>query len=101
MPNDIPVPTADDAPSPALDVLLAGAEWFAIIGRANLAFRFGPFTGPEVGKIVAQCVDEKLPLLITAQCGTPVNWEAARLLCGHAPDGSGPLPPEAERPDDN
>ncbi len=99
MSGDIAVPTADDfADSGELGALLEKAEWFAIIGRHNLAFRFGPFTGPEIGKVMSQCVTEKLPLLVTAQCGTPVNWEAARLLCGHAADGSGPLPAETVGP---
>lgn len=95
MSTDIPIPSADDfADSPQLDALLDKAEWYAIIGRHNFAFRFGPFTGPEIGKVMAQCIEEKLPLLVTAQCGAPINWEAARLLCGHAADGSGPLPAE-------
>lgn len=53
-------------------------EWFAIVGRGGFAFRFGPFDGPTIGKIMTQCVAEEIPLLVTANCGPEFNWEIAR-----------------------
>lgn len=57
---------------------LKGAEYFAIIARANMAFRYGPYTAPEVGQIMSQCVDEGIPLHISAVCGREFDWELAR-----------------------
>jgi len=59
-------------------VSLNGAEWFAIIARNNLGFRYGPYTGEEVGKIMSQCVEEGIPLMLTANCGREFDWDVAR-----------------------
>lgn len=57
---------------------LKGVEWTAIIFRANLGFRYGPYTGEEVGQIMSRCVDEGIPLTITANCGREFDWDVAR-----------------------
>lgn len=64
----------DQSPMPTLE----NAEWFAIVARKNLAFRFGPFTGPEIGEIMQRCTEERIPLMVTANCGSEFDWEIAR-----------------------
>ena len=53
------------------------AEWFAVFGTGHFAFRFGPFTGPEVGQIMTRAVAEKIAVTIVANCGAPVDWDLA------------------------
>jgi hypothetical protein len=65
------------------------AKWFAITHRGAIAFRFGPFTGPEIGAIMTRCAQEKIPLLVTADCGTPFDWELAADLHGDEQHGDG------------
>lgn len=72
---------------------LGRAEWFAIVSRGALAFRFGPFTGPEIGKLMEQAVAEKIPMLITANCGAPFCWETARAMCPKAEEPTEPAAP--------
>jgi hypothetical protein len=79
------IPTADDLgdlerPYQAF----LKAEWWAIIARGSLAFRFGPYTGPEIGKIMTRCQAEKIACLITGNCGQEFDWDLARDLCGVA-----------------
>jgi len=62
----------------------AAAEWFAIINRNNLAFRFGPYTGTEIGQIMERCNAEKIPMAIVANCGPAFDWELARDIRGRA-----------------
>jgi hypothetical protein len=53
------------------------ARWFVIFTRGRFAFRFGPFAGPEMGRILQRAHDEKLDFLITGDCGpelTPGDW---------------------------
>lgn len=57
---------------------MAGAEWFAIVARNNLAFSFGPYTGPEVGELMKRATEEGVPLVIRANCGREFDWELAR-----------------------
>lgn len=57
---------------------LKGAEFFAILSRGSMAFRFGPYTGPEVGEIMQQCQLEGIPVYITANCGPDFDWDIAR-----------------------
>lgn len=82
--NEVPAPqsgdTLADAPRVAAEAGFAcidRAEWFAIFSGGSMGFRFGPFTGPEVGKVITRALTEGLPLLVTANCGTPVDWEMA------------------------
>lgn len=57
---------------------LDDAKYYAIVyGDGDFAFRFGPFEGPAVGKILERCLDEDIPLLITADCGPVFDWELA------------------------
>ena len=65
---------------------LDNAKYFAIVSRGCLAFRFGPMSGPEAGKIMEQCSAEGVPLLVTADCGPVFDWELARDIRGY-PDG--------------
>lgn len=62
---------------PSLDTV-GNAEWFAIIARKNLAFRFGPYTGEEAGEIMQRCTEERIALMLTANCGREFDWEIAR-----------------------
>ncbi|MBB4859675.1 hypothetical protein HNO88_003004 [Novosphingobium chloroacetimidivorans] len=57
---------------------LNSAEWFVIISRANLGFRYGPYTGPEAGAIMQQCQLEGIPCLLSANCGREFDWDVAR-----------------------
>jgi hypothetical protein len=61
---------------------LQSAEWHAIVARGNIGFRFGPYTGVEIGKILQQSVDEGIPLAITGVCGQEFDWELARDMFG-------------------
>lgn len=54
------------------------AEWFAVLARGSIAFRYGPYTGEEVGRIMAQCQDERIPVSIVASCGKEFDWDVAR-----------------------
>ena len=57
---------------------LNGAEWFVVLARGAFGFRYGPYTGEEVGKIMGQCVDEGIPCFVTANCGREFDWDVAR-----------------------
>ncbi|WP_371431356.1 hypothetical protein [Novosphingobium sp.] len=57
---------------------LKNAEWTAVIFRNNMGFRFGPYSAEEVGAIMSQCVEEGIPLTITANCGRDFDWDIAR-----------------------
>lgn len=61
---------------------LKGSKYIVLIYRGCLAFQYGPFTGPEAGKILVQCQAEKIPLIVRAECGVPFDWELARDLRG-------------------
>ncbi len=70
-----PTETADlDRPYEAM----AGADWYAIVARANMGFRFGPYSGPEVGEIVKRCTEEGIPVVVSAECGRTFDWDLAR-----------------------
>jgi hypothetical protein len=71
----------------------ARAEWFVILARGALAFRFGPYDGPTVGKIMSQCQDEKIACLVTGNCGPEFDWELARDFCQKITDPE-PAAPE-------
>jgi hypothetical protein len=57
---------------------LEHAEWFATIARKNMGFRFGPYTGPELGEILTRCTEEGIPIVVTANCGREFDWDLAR-----------------------
>lgn len=57
---------------------LKDAEWFVILSRGAFGFRYGPYTAPEVGQIMSQCVEEGIPALITGNCGREFDWDVAR-----------------------
>lgn len=73
--------------------VLENAEWFAIIPAGNIAFRFGPYTGIELGKIIGRCVKEQIPLVITANCGQEFDWELAADM---RKEGTYPTTPPAD-----
>lgn len=88
------IPTAEDmAGIEAPYRCLEGSEWWAIIARGSLAFRFGPYTGLEVGKIIERCVEEKIACLITGNCGKEFDWELARDLSRKSELVSAPAAP--------
>jgi hypothetical protein len=66
----------DELDFPVLD----HAKWYAIVSAGTIALRFGPFSGPEIGKIMTQCVEEKIPLFVTADCGAEFDWTSARAM---------------------
>jgi hypothetical protein len=57
---------------------LKDAEFFVILSRGRLGFRYGPYTGEQAGKIMQQCQIEGIPVLITANCGPEFDWDVAR-----------------------
>ena len=57
---------------------LQNAEYFCVVGSGSFAFRFGPFTGPECGKIISGCVADQIPMTVIANCGPQFDWELAR-----------------------
>jgi hypothetical protein len=65
---------------------------FIIISRGNLAFRYGPYPGPQAGAIATLCVKEKINFFITVDCsGKEFDWDLARDLRGSPEE----KPPEA------
>lgn len=58
------------------------AKWYAIVSRGAFAFRFGPFDGPTIGKIMTQCLAENIPLLVTGDMGPEFDWQVARDMRG-------------------
>lgn len=54
------------------------AEWWITIARRNMAFRFGPYSGLEMGEILTRASNESIPLYITANCGRDFDWSLAR-----------------------
>lgn len=61
---------------------LETAECWAVIARGKLAFRFGPFTGAEAGKIMEESTARELDVTIIMNCGKPFDWEMAKDLKG-------------------
>lgn len=59
-----------------------GAEYWCVVGTGAFAFRFGPYAGPECGKIIEGCVAEQIPLTVVANCGTEFDWDLARDMRG-------------------
>ena len=57
---------------------LSGAEWFVIISRGALGFRYGPYSGHEAGAIMQRCVGEGIPCILSASCGREFDWDVAR-----------------------
>jgi hypothetical protein len=57
---------------------LDGVEWWATLARGAIGFRYGPYTGEEVGRIMEQCVNEGIPLIVSATCGREFDWDVAR-----------------------
>jgi hypothetical protein len=54
------------------------AKWWAVIARGAFGFRFGPYSGPEIGEIMRQCEAEGINLVVSAECGRDFDWETAR-----------------------
>lgn len=64
------------------DSVNASMEWwvtFTASPNNSIAFRYGPYTGPEVGQIMTQAVDEGIALMITGVGGKEFDWELARM----------------------
>lgn len=70
---------------------LTGAEWWAVLARGAFGFRYGPYTAEEAGKIMAQCVEEGVPLLLSANCGREFDWDVARDLARGQPANWRPM----------
>ena len=77
---------------PPYFALKEDTEYWVVSGSGALAFRFGPFTGPEVGKIITRALDEKIGITIIAQCGKEIDWELLRDVSprAKAPEASAP-----------
>ncbi len=54
-----------------------GTEFWVVVGRGAFAFRFGPYSGPEAGQILTQCVEKRVAATVVAQCGRDFDWSAA------------------------
>ena len=65
---------------------LKGAEFWAVVARGNLGFRFGPYTSDEIGPIMEQAGRERCPVVVTATCGREFDWELAREMRGWPAD---------------
>lgn len=61
---------------------LQHAEYWCVVGTGAFAFRFGPYTGPECGKIISACVADQIPMTVVANCGPDFDWDLARDLRG-------------------
>ncbi len=70
-------------PDPAEDKL-KNSKWYAVIARGSMAFRFGPFEPPVVGKIMEQCHREGIPASFVADMGPEFDWALARDLRGYS-----------------
>lgn len=75
-------PTKDATPLAEQKYSALDGECHVIVARGAVAFRFGPYSGLEAGKILSQCVDEKIPCLLTWTCGREFDWDTARDLRG-------------------
>ena len=47
--------------------VLGEAQWFCIASSGNFGFRFGPFDGPTLGKIMSEANARNIPMLYTAR----------------------------------
>jgi hypothetical protein len=52
-------------------------EYWVVSGRGAFAFRFGPYTGPEVSEIMKKAVDRGIGITIIGQCGREFDWQLA------------------------
>jgi len=77
---------------PPLPEQIKNAGWFCIIPMGRFNFRFGPFKGQEIGPIMERCMTKGIPLILTGDCGTPIDWDIA----GEAAKLSAAAPPAAE-----
>jgi hypothetical protein len=57
---------------------LEGAEWYAILSRGAIGFRYGPYSAIEAGALMQQCNLEGIPLFLSAVCGKVFDWDVAR-----------------------
>lgn len=73
--------------------LTNATEFWAVVGRGRLAFRFGPYTPVEAGAIMSEAVDRKVAVTIIGQCGRDFDWQLADDLGCWLP-GHPPRPPE-------
>lgn len=55
-----------------------GHEFWIVVGRGAFAFRYGPFTGPEAGKILEWSVKERVAVTLVGQFGPAFDYELAR-----------------------
>lgn len=57
---------------------LPDAKGYAIISRGALAFRYGPYSMPELGEIMMRSLEDKTPVFVTVDCGAvPFDHEFA------------------------
>ena len=71
----------DEKPYPGLDKC---TEFWVMGGSQNMAFRFGPFTGPEVDRHIERAISEHLAITVIAQCGREIDWDLLRDCCDKA-----------------
>jgi hypothetical protein len=65
----------------AYSALNKSTEYWAIAAGGPFAFRFGPYTAPEIGEIMQRSVDEGLAISFVGVCGREFDWALARDLC--------------------
>jgi hypothetical protein len=53
-------------------------ECWCVFGTGGFAFRFGPYTGPEAGKIMSEAVDRSFAKTSVMNCGPDMDWELAQ-----------------------
>lgn len=56
--------------------------WYASVFNGNFGVRFGPLNGPAVGRVIQQCVDEQIPLVLTLDGGPEFDLDLARDVRG-------------------
>ena len=61
---------------------LQSAEYWCVVGTGGFVFRFGPYSGPECGKIISGCVADQISMTVVVNCGQEFDWDLARDLRG-------------------
>lgn len=53
-------------------------EWWIIGCLGSMAFRFGPFSGPECGNHMQRALQDGIKFNIVGNCGRDVDWDLLR-----------------------
>lgn len=52
-------------------------ETWVIVAHGAIAFRFGPYTSVEAGKIMREAVERNVAIAIVSNCGPEFDWDMA------------------------